>query len=105
MVYELRIYHMNPGKMGTMLKRFDEQMFDLLAKHGIKVVDFFTDAAGNEKVYYICEFENLEAKDTAWKSIFTDPELFEIKDKYDADGEIMKSYESYTMERNDFFRR
>ena len=105
MVYELRVYHMNPGKMDTMLKRFEERMFELLAKHGIKVVDFFTDAEGNEKVYYLCEFESKQAKEAAWKSIFSDPELFEIKDKYDADGEIMKSFESYTLERNEFFRR
>jgi len=105
MVHELRIYHLHPGRTEAILRRFKERMFDLLHKHGIKVVDFYVDAEGRDKVYWICEFENAEAKEAAWKSFFADPELLEIRDKYDADGVIMKDHESYMIERNEFFKR
>ena len=105
MIYELRIYHLYPGRTEAILKRFEERLFNLLGRHGIKVVDFYTDAEGADKIYYICEFESIEAKDAAWKSLFSDPELMEIAKKYDEDGVILKSHESYLMERNDFFRR
>ena len=105
MIYELRIYCLYPGRTEAILRRFEERMFNLLSKHGITVVDFFTDAEGADKIYYICEFESVEAKDAAWKSLFADPELMEIAEKYDEDGAILQSHESYTMERNEFFRR
>ena len=105
MIYELRIYHMNPGKMEAIHRRFGERMFTLLDRHGIRVIDFYNDAEGRETIYYICEFESREAQSAAWKALFADPEFMEVARKYDEDGPIMKSHESYTMERDDFFRR
>ncbi|MCL2407997.1 MAG: NIPSNAP family protein [Oscillospiraceae bacterium] len=105
MIYELRIYHLHPGRTAAILRRFEERMFILFGKHGIKVVDFYTDADGGDKIYYICEFESVGAKNAAWKSLFSDPELSEIARKYDEDGVILKDHESYLMERNEFFRR
>ena len=105
MIYELRIYHLHPGRTEAILRRFKERMFNLFDKHGIKVVDFFTDAEGGDKIYYICEFENVEVKNAAWKALFSDPELMEIAKKYDEDGTILKDHESYLMVRNDFLKR
>ncbi|MCL2578722.1 MAG: NIPSNAP family protein [Oscillospiraceae bacterium] len=105
MIHELRIYHLYPGRTQAILKRFDERMFAFLKKHGVKVIDFYTDGDGKDTIYYICEFDSIEAKDAAWQAAYNDPELMEIKEIYDVDGEILKSFESYTLTRNDFFKR
>ena len=51
MIYEFRIYHIYPGKMVAIHKRFSNHTIDLFAKHGMKTVDFWEDAVGNNKIY------------------------------------------------------
>ena len=105
MIYELRIYHIHPGRMDAIHDRFEERMFDLFDRHGIRVTDFYIDAEGRDKIYYICEFDSAEAKDAAWRALFSDPELMEVARKYDEGGAILKDYESYLLTRDEFFRR
>lgn len=40
MLYELRIYHIHPGKMQAINDRFSNHTLRIFAKHGIKVIDF-----------------------------------------------------------------
>src|SRR5205823_6394896 len=41
-VFELRIYHVNPGKMSALHARFRDRTNKLLEKHGMTLVGFWT---------------------------------------------------------------
>ena len=99
MLYELRIYTMNPGKLPDINKRFSEVTLDLFKEHGIKCNDFWQDAEGAEKIYYICEFADEAAMKAAWASFGSDPRWIKAKDESHKDGVIVGAVESYKMNR------
>ena len=105
MVYELRIYHMNPGKMEDTRKRFKDDVFPLWPKYGIKATEFWEDAEGKETMYYVCEFESAEAKDKLWKTFLSSDEWLKIKARTEADGPLVERVESYLMKNADFFSK
>ena len=104
MIYELRIYHMHPGRQKAICDRFQNHAFPVLARNGIKVIDFWVDDEGAERVYYVCEFENVEAKEKAWASFRADPEWSRVKAESEASGPIVASVDSYVMRRALFFK-
>jgi hypothetical protein len=99
MLYELRIYHMYPGRLPAIHKRFSEVTLDLFKKHDIKVCDFYEDADGAEKIYYICEFTDRAARDAAFASFGADPAWTAAFEASHADGLIVEKVESFFMNR------
>jgi hypothetical protein len=102
MLYELRIYHMYPGKLPAIHKRFSEVTLELFKKHGIHVCDFWTDAEGNETIYYMCRFENRATRDAAFDSFGSDPAWQQAYQASHADGPIVERVESHFMNRVDY---
>lgn len=99
MLYELRVYHMHPGRLAAIHKRFSEVTLALFKKHGIKVCDFFEDAQGNETIYYVCEFTDRAARDAAFAAFSADPEWQAAYQASHADGPIVENVESFFMTR------
>lgn len=99
MVYELRIYHMHPGRMTAIHKRFSEHTIKLFEKHGMKTVDFWEDLEGNSKIYYVLEHPSKEAKIINFEAFGNDPEWKEVKRLSEVDGPIVEKIESYLMKR------
>ena len=99
MIYELRIYHMNPGKLQNMHNRFEDPELDLFKKHGIHVCDMWGDQTGAEKIYYICAFRDIEHREAAWKSFGADPEWQKVSEETQRDGALVGKVESYFLER------
>ena len=46
MIYELRIYECFPGRLPSLLERFENVTLDLWKKHGIEQVGFWTPTVG-----------------------------------------------------------
>ena len=99
MVYELRIYHIYPGKMEEIHRRFREVTIDLFGKHGIKVVDFWEDLEGNDKIYYLVEHPDLEARNRNFDAFAKDPEWIEAKRQSESNGPIVEKIEKYMLGR------
>lgn len=99
MVYEFRIYHIYPNRMDAIHKRFSNHTIGLFAKHGIKTVDFWEDAEGNNKIYYILEHSDMEARNRNFEAFKNDPEWNEVKRLSELDGQIVEKIESYFMNR------
>ena len=99
MLYEFRVYHMNPGKLPDIHKRFAEVTLDLFKEHGIHVCDFYTDATGKESIYYICAFKDMEARNVAFASFEKDPRWIKAFAQSHENGVIVASHESYFMNR------
>lgn len=99
MLYELRVYHMHPGRLPAIHKRFSEVTLDLFKDHGIHVCDFYTDAEGKDTIYYVCSFADRAARDAAFDSFGADPRWQAALKASEADGPIVEKVESFFMTR------
>lgn len=99
MLYELRIYHIHKGRMDAIHKRFSAHTLGLFARHGIKTVDFWEDADGGNKIYYILEYKDRASRDADFGAFMNDPEWLEVKRLSETDGPIVEKIESFFMNR------
>ena len=91
MIYELRTYEVVPGRMPALHKRFAETTLGLFARHGIKVVGFWTSdigGASNELVYMLA-FESLADREQRWSAFAADPEWQQKRAESERDGPIV----------------
>jgi len=108
MIYEMRVYELNPGRLDAFLKRFGEVSAPFFEKHGIQLVgcwkvgeippseDVVTaggrwkPAVGTrfdgDRVAYMVAFESVEARDRAWEALVHDPEWPKALDAAEPDG-------------------
>jgi len=103
-LYELRIYHTNPGLLDNLHRRFRDHTNHLFVKHGMKLVAYWTPADEENKLIYVLAFENPEQRDKAWKAFGEDPEwqkAFQAS-KDEAGGPIVDKIESTLMFATDY---
>ncbi|MBP1154998.1 MULTISPECIES: NIPSNAP family protein [unclassified Paenibacillus] len=106
MIYELRIYHIHPGKMQAINNRFSNFTLGIFAKHGMRVADFWEDiSAENNRLYYVLEFDDMEARDAAFKAFQSDPEWQKVKSESEKDGPIVEKLESIFLKRVPYFSK
>lgn len=99
MLYELRIYHIHPGRMDAIHARFANHTLALFEKHGMKTVDFWEDAEGKERLYYVLEHANRELRDLHFQNFMDDPEWKQVKALSELDGPIVSTIEVHFMNR------
>ena len=104
-VYELRVYHANPGKLDALNARFRDHTCKLFKKHGFEVVGFWTPAAGEDSkntLYYILAFPSLDAQKTAWAAFRADPDWIKAKADSEKDGVLVEKVDSKNMKATDY---
>ena len=75
MIYELRIYHAMPGKMRALQERFQNITCRKFEEHGIAVIGYWETVVGeSNQLVYICQYEDLNARERAWAAFGADPE-------------------------------
>jgi NIPSNAP len=104
-VYELRVYHANPGKLDDLLKRFREHTTKLFERHGMKNVAYWVpvdEPAKSNTLIYILEHPSREAAATNWKAFQDDPEWKSVRDKSEENGKLVDHVDSTYMVLTDF---
>jgi hypothetical protein len=104
-VYELRIYHAAPGKLGELLARFRDHTTKLFEKHGMKNVAYWTPVEEPQKgntLVYILEHPSREAAAANWKSFQDDPDWKSVKEKSEANGKLTDKIDSTFLVLTDF---
>ena len=104
-VYELRVYHAAPGKLGELLGRFRDHTTKLFEKHGMKNVAYWTpldEPAKNNTLIYILAHPSREAAAANWKAFQDDPEWKSVRDKSEENGKIVEKVDSTFMKLTDF---
>ena len=104
-VYELRVYHANPGKLDALHARFRDFTCKLFKKHGIELVGFWTPMQGEEAkntLYYIVAFPSIEAQKKAWQDFRADPEWIKAKADSEKDGVLVKKVDSTNLKATDY---
>ncbi|MSQ29444.1 MAG: NIPSNAP family protein [Dehalococcoidia bacterium] len=104
MIYELRIYTANPGKMGALQARFRDHTVRLFEKHGIKNVGYWTNSIGgrSDELWYMLGFENIDQRQSAWTAFQADPDWQKARVESEKDGALVHHIENRIMNPTDF---
>lgn len=105
LVYEIRIYHANEGKLDDLLKRFREHTMGLFEKHGMKNVAYWTpldDPLKGKTLIYILAHPSREAAASNWKAFVDDPEWQKVRDASEVNGKLVDKVDSTFMTLTDF---
>src|SRR6516225_803998 len=104
-VYELRIYHVVPGKLDSLVARFRDYTDKLFTRHGMKSLAYWTALDEPEKsssFFYILEHPNREAAAANWKAFQDDPEWKAVKAKSEENGKLVEKVDSTFLTLTDF---
>jgi hypothetical protein len=104
-VYELRIYHVVPGKLDNLVARFRDHTHKLFAKHGIKSVAYWTaldEPVKSSTFFYILEHPSRDAAAANWQAFQDDPEWKTVKAKSEENGKLVERIDSTFLTLTDF---
>jgi hypothetical protein len=104
-VYELRIYHVVPGKLDSLVARFRNYTDKLFAKHGMKSVAYWTaldEPVKSGTFFYILEHPSREAAAANWKAFQDDLERQTVKAKSEENGKLVEKIDSTFLTLTDF---
>lgn len=75
MLYELRIYTAEKGKLDALNARFRDHTLKLFEKHGMTNIGYWVPVKNDEnKLYYIIAHKDKAARDASFKAFGADPE-------------------------------
>lgn len=102
MVYELRTYTCNPGKLPNLHARFKNHTMELFEKHGIKNIMYWTPVDKEDTLIYVVAHKSREAADKSWKAFVNDPAWKKAYQESIADGKIVKKVERQYMTATEY---
>jgi NIPSNAP len=104
-VYELRIYHANEGKLDALVARFRDHTDALFKRHGLKSVAYWTptdEPLKGRTLIYILKHPSREAATANWKSFHDDPEWVKVSTASEVNGKLAAKVDSTFMTLTDF---
>ncbi len=107
-IFELRVYHAAPGKLGDLEARFRDHTIKIFDRHGMKSVAYWTPIDEPEKsntLIYILKHPSREAAAANWKAFQDDPEWKSVREKSEANGKLVEKVDSTFLELTDFSPR
>jgi hypothetical protein len=90
-LYELRVYDAEPGRLPALHARFTEHTIPLFARHGITPVGFWTTYIGpsSAQLTYLLSWESLADREQRWQAFASDPEWLEVRAASERDGPLV----------------
>ena len=107
-VYELRVYHVAPGKLSELLARFRDHTIKLFEQHGMESIAYWTpleDPQKSNTLIYILRHPSRDAAEANWKSFRDDPNWQSVREKSEANGKLVEKVDSTFMALTDFSPR
>src|SRR5580698_399118 len=104
-VYELRVYHANEGKLDALMARFRDHTITIFNRHGLKSVAYWTptdEPLKGRTLIYILKHPSREAAVANWKSFHDDPEWIKVSTASEANGKLVEKVDSTYMTLTDF---
>lgn len=104
MIYELRIYHVIPGKMQQLNDRFQNLTLELFKKHGIEAVGFWTQSVGphSNTLTYLVRWGNENDRELGWRTLSFDPEWVAGRDASEANGLLFTHWENQLLSPTEY---
>lgn len=96
MIYEQRVYRCAPGRVDSLLNRFEAGTLRVFERLGIRPVGFWTTFVGEceQEVMYLLAWKDLAEKEQVWKALLADPEWRAIRAASEKDGPIVVNAKS-----------
>jgi len=104
-VYELRMYHVNEGKMDALIARFGDHTDAIFRRHNMKSIGFWRpeDAPYSQNLFvYILEHPSREEARKNWAAFQADPEWKKVKADSELQGPLADHIDSYFMDPTSF---
>ena len=104
-VYELRVYHLNEGKLPLILDRFKTKERAIFARCGMHEVAFWVPIEGEiptNTLVYLMRHKSLEVAKASWKMFSADPEWVALKAETEKDGAFVAKHDITFLKLTDF---
>ena len=104
-VYELRIYHANEGKLDALLARFRDHTITIFNRQGLKSVAYWTptdEPLKGKTLIYILEHPSRAEAAANWKAFHDDPEWVKVSTASEVNGKLVEKVDSTYMTLTDF---
>jgi NIPSNAP len=104
-VYELRVYHANEGKLDALLARFRDHTITIFNRHGMKSIAYWTptdEPLKGRTLIYILKHPSRAAATANWKSFHDDPEWVKVSTASEVNGKLVEKVDSTFMTLTDF---
>jgi hypothetical protein len=104
-VYELRVYHANEGKLDGLKARFRDNTIRIFNRHGMKSLAYWEpldEPLKGRTLFYILEHPSREAATENWKSFRADPEWVKVAAASEANGKLVEKVDSTFLKLTDF---
>lgn len=104
-VYELRVYHLNEGKLPLILERFRTKETKIFARLGMHGVGYWVPVEGDipkNTLVYMLRHKSLAAAHASWDAFRKDPEWIALKAESEKDGTFVAKHESTFLKLTDF---
>jgi hypothetical protein len=104
-VYELRVYHANEGKLDALLARFRDHTDAIFKRHAMNSVAYWTptdEPLKGRTLIYILKHPSREAAAANWKAFRDDPEWVKVSTASEVNGKLVEKVDSTYMTLTDF---
>jgi hypothetical protein len=104
-VYELRMYHVNEGKMDALIARFGDHTDAIFRRHNMMSIGFWRpqDEPYSQNLFvYILEHPSREEAAKNWAAFQADPEWKKVKADSETNGALANHIDSYFMDPTSF---
>jgi hypothetical protein len=103
MIYELRIYTAQPGRMSDLLARFENHTNRIWARYGIRQVGFWTTIVGpTDGLTYLLAWESFAEREENWTAFLADPERIEVFTESEKNGPLVFNVENQLLHPTSF---
>ena len=100
-VYELRLYHVNAGKIDALRARFGDHTDAIFKRHNMKSVGYWSseDVPDSQNLFvYILEHPSRQEAEKNWAAFQADPEWKKVKAESEANGPLVDHIDHYFMD-------
>ena len=104
-IYELRLYHVHPGKMDALKARFGDHTDAIFRRHNMKSIGYWVpaDAPNSQNLFiYILEHPSRQKAEGNGAAFQADPEWKEVKAESEANGPLVDHIDRYFMDPTGF---
>jgi hypothetical protein len=104
-IYELRLYHVNEGKLEALKARFRDHTDALFRRHNMKSIGYWwpEDAPDSQNMLiYILEHPSRQEAEKNWAAFQADPEWQKVKAESEANGKLVDHIDHYFMDPTSF---
>jgi len=102
-VYELRVYHANPGKLDALVTRFGTGTDKIFRTHNINSIGYWVPTDNPQNLFvYVVEHPSKAEATKNWAAFQADPAWIKLKAETEASGVLTDHVDSTYMAPTDF---